>query len=67
MGSTSNDAAFQAWMTDITVPKQRPILETVLSVVGTVSSFAVTGVGNFAQAGTITYKSFFIGLCALLM
>ncbi len=62
MGSTSNDAAFQAWVTDVTVPKQRPIVETVLSVVGTISSFAVTGVGSFAQAGTITYKVFFIGL-----
>lgn len=62
MGSTSNDAAFQAWVTDVTVPRQRPIVETVLSVVGTVSSFAVTGVGSLAQAGTITYKLFFIGL-----
>ena len=62
MGSTSNDAAFQAWVTDVSVPKQRPAVETVLSVVGTVSSFAVTGVGSFAQAGTITYKVFFIGL-----
>ncbi len=62
MGSTSNDAAFQAWVTDITVPRQRPVVETVLSVVGTVSSFAVTGVGSFAQAGTISYKIFFIGL-----
>lgn len=62
MGSTSNDAAFQAWVTDVTVPKQRPVVETVLSVVGTVSSFAVTGVGGFAQVGTITYKVFFAGL-----
>ena len=62
MGSTSNDAAFQAWVTDVTVPKQRPLVETVLSVVGTVSSFAVTGVGSFAQAGTISYKIFFVGL-----
>ncbi|MBQ3523327.1 MAG: MFS transporter [Clostridia bacterium] len=62
MGSTSNDAAFQAWVTDVTVPRQRPIVETVLSVVGTISSFAVTGVGSFAQAGTITYKAFFVGL-----
>lgn len=61
-GSTSNDAAFQAWVTDISVPKQRPIIETVLSVVGTISSFAVTGVGSFAQAGTISYKLFFGGL-----
>lgn len=62
MGSTSNDAAFQAWVTDVTVPRQRPVVETVLSVVGTVSSFAVTGVGSFAQAGTISYKVFFVGL-----
>ena len=62
MGSTSNDAAFQAWVTDVTVPKQRPFVETVLSVVGTVSSFAVTGVGSFAQAGTVSYKLFFGGL-----
>ena len=60
MGSTSNDAAFQAWVTDVTIPKQRPIVETVLSVVGTISSFAVTGVGSFAQAGKISYKFFFI-------
>ncbi len=72
MGSTSNDAAFQAWVTDITVPKQRPIVETVLSVVGTISSFAVTGVGSFAQAGTISYKLFFgvlglvVTLCGVL-
>lgn len=62
MGSTSNDAAFQAWVTDVSTPRQRPVVETVLSVVGTVSSFAVTGVGSFAQAGTISYKLFFAGL-----
>ena len=66
MGSTSNDAAFQAWVTDVTVPRQRPLVETVLSVVGTVSSFAVTGVGSFAQAGKISYKVFFIGLGILV-
>ncbi len=68
MGSTSNDAAFQAWVTDVTVPRQRPVVETVLSVVGTVSSLAVTGVGSFAQAGTITYKLFFgvLGLVVTL-
>lgn len=66
MGSTSNDAAFQAWVTDVTVPRQRPAVETVLSVVGTISSFAVTGVGSFAQAGTISYKLFF-GLLGLVV
>lgn len=62
MGSASNDAAFQAWVTDVTSSSQRAVVETVLSVVGTVSQFAVTGVGSFAQAGTLSYKAFFIGL-----
>ena len=62
MGSTSNDAAFQAWVTDITHPKQRALVETLLSVVGTVSAVAVTGVGTFAQAGKLSYRAFFAGL-----
>lgn len=60
MGSTSNDAAFNAWVTDVTTPKNRPIIETVLQVVGFVAVGAVMGVGSFAQAGKITYKIFFI-------
>lgn len=62
MGSTSNDAAFQAWVTDVTPAGRRAGVETVLSVVGTVSALAVTGVGSFAQAGTISYRVFFMGL-----
>ena len=60
MGSTSNDAAFNAWVTDITTPKIRPILETVLQVVIFVSAGAVMGVGSFAQAGKVSYQNFFI-------
>ena len=62
MGSTSNDAAFQAWVTDITHPKQRALVETLLSVTGTVSAVAVTGAGTFAQAGKLSYRAFFAGL-----
>lgn len=62
MGSTSNDAAFQAWVTDVTTPKQRALVETLLSVTGTVSAVAVTGVGTFAQAGKLSYRAFFAGL-----
>ena len=62
MGSTSNDAAFNAWVTDITTPKIRPILETVLQVVVFASAGAVMGVGSFAQAGKVSYQNFFIGL-----
>lgn len=60
MGSTSNDAAFNAWVTDITTPKIRPVLETVLQVVVFVSAGAVMGVGSFAQAGKVSYQNFFI-------
>ena len=66
MGSTSNDAAFQAWVTDITSPKQRALVETVLSVVGTVSFLAVVGVGSFAQAGKLSYRDFFMILGAIV-
>ena len=66
MGSTSNDAAFQAWVTDVTSGGQRALVETVLSVVGTISQLAVTGVGSFAQAGTLSYKAFFMGLGAIV-
>ncbi|MBQ7740379.1 MAG: MFS transporter [Eubacterium sp.] len=62
MGSTSNDAAFNAWVTDITNPKIRPVLETVLQVVVFVSAGAVMGVGSLAQAGKVSYQIFFIGL-----
>ena len=60
MGSTSNDAAFNAWVTDITNPKIRPTLETVLTAIVFVSAGAVMGVGSFAQAGTVSYMTFFI-------
>jgi len=66
MGSTSNDAAFNAWVTDITTPKIRPILETVLQVVVFVSAGAVMGVGSFAQAGKVSYQNFFIILGAVV-
>ena len=66
MGSTSNDAAFNAWVTDITTPKIRPVLETVLQVVVFVSAGAVMGVGSFAQAGKVSYQNFFIILGAVV-
>ena len=59
MGSTSNDAAFNAWVTDITTPKIRPKIETALTFVGFLSVAAVMGVGSLAQSGAVTYKAFF--------
>ncbi len=60
MGSTSNDAAFNAWVTDITTPKIRPTIETTLTFVGFLSVAAVMGVGSLAQSGTVSYQKFFL-------
>lgn len=62
MGSTSNDSAFNAWVTDVTNPVVRPQVETVLMFVGFFAMVAVMGVGSLAQAGVVTYKAFFLGL-----
>ena len=62
MGSTSNDSAFNAWLNDVTNPLVRPKVETALMFVGLFSMLAVMGVGSLAQAGTVTYTVFFIGL-----
>ncbi len=62
MGSTSNDAAFNAWLTDITTPKIRPTMETALTFVGFLSVVTVMGVGSLAQSGTVSYQNFFLVL-----
>ncbi len=62
MGSTSNDAAFNAWLTDITTPKIRPTMETALTFVGFLSVVTVMGVGSLAQSGAVSYQNFFLVL-----
>lgn len=62
MGSTSNDAAFNAWLTDITTPKIRPTLEMTLTLVGFFSTVTVVAVGSLAQSGTVSYQNFFMAL-----
>lgn len=62
MGSTSNDAAFNAWLTDITTPKIRPTMETALTFVGFLSVVSVMGVGSLAQTGAVSYQNFFLYL-----
>ncbi|MBQ8504003.1 MAG: MFS transporter [Clostridia bacterium] len=66
MGSTSNDSAFNAWVTDVTTPKTRPQVETALMLIGFVAMGAVMGVGTLAQSGTVTYSAFFLGLGAIV-
>lgn len=62
MGSTSNDAAFNAWLTDITTPKVRPTMETALTFVGFLSVASVMGIGSLAQTGAVSYQNFFLYL-----
>lgn len=66
MGSTSNDSAFNAWVTDITTPTTRPKVETAFTFVGFVAMGIVMGAGTAAQSGAVSYKAFF-GLLGLLV
>ena len=62
MGSTSNDSAFNAWVTDITTPTIRPKVETLLAIIPLVATVVVLAFNSLAQADTISYTAFFIGL-----
>ncbi len=62
MGSTSNDSAFNAWVTDVTTPASRPKVETAIMFNGFIAMGIVMGIGTFAQSGAISYQSFFLAL-----
>lgn len=59
MGSTSNDSAFNAWVTDVTSPETRPLVETVFAALPIIAMGLVVVLGSLAQSGTITYTLFF--------
>lgn len=61
MGSTSNDAAFNAWITDVTSVSNRAKTETVLAILPVVALVAVTGAFG-ALSGKFGYPICFIGL-----
>ena len=62
MGSTSNDSAFQAWVTDVTTPETTQTVETAFTFVGIIAMAVIMVVGSLAQGGVIPYSVFFIGL-----
>ena len=62
MGSTSNDSAFNAWVTDITTPETTAKVETVFTFMGFIAMAVIMVVGSLAQGGVISYAAFFIGL-----
>ncbi len=70
MGSTSNDSAFNAWITDITVPSNRAKTEGLLAILPVLALAIVTAVfgfiaGDNAQASD--YSVCFLGLGILVI
>lgn len=62
MGSTSNDSAFNAWVTDVTTPESRPKVETASTFMGFLAMGVIMVVGSMAQGGKISYTTFFVGM-----
>ncbi|MBQ2903332.1 MAG: MFS transporter [Clostridia bacterium] len=61
MGSTSNDAAFNAWITDITTTSNRAKTESLLALLPVIAMVAVTAAFG-ALSGKFGYPACFIGL-----
>jgi MFS family permease len=61
MGSTANDSAFNAWVTDVTVPANRGTAEGILSIMPILATLIVT-IGFGAGVAAVGYPACFIGL-----
>ncbi|MBQ2842520.1 MAG: MFS transporter [Clostridia bacterium] len=61
MGSTSNDAAFNAWITDITSSSNRAKTESILALLPVIAMVAVTAAFG-ALSGKFGYPVCFVGL-----
>lgn len=71
MGSTSNDAAFNAWVTDIGTSSNRSKIESLLAIIPVVATLAVTGsfgaiFGNNKDVGQREYSIYFFVLGAVV-
>jgi MFS family permease len=71
MGSMSNDAAFNSWVTDITVPENRGTAEGILSVMPILSTLIVTvgfgaGVSAFGYPACFLALGLLVSLCGVL-
>lgn len=64
MGSTSNDSAFNAWVTDVTDVTNRATTESVLALMPVLAMGIVMALGGFV--GSIGYPVFFISLGAVV-
>ena len=71
MGSTSNDAAFNAWVTDIGTSSNRSKIESLLAVIPVVATLAVTGsfgaiFGDNKNVGQKEYSIYFLILGSIV-
>ncbi len=64
IGSSGNDAAFNAWVTDVTSTKNRATVESVLALLPLIATAAVMGLAG--AVGTIGYDVFFFVLGAIV-
>ncbi len=64
-GSTANDAAFNAWVTDNTEPSYRGRVESIVSILPLLAMLLVAG-GFGIIASAVGYKALFIGLGAVI-
>ena len=71
MGSTSNDAAFNAWITDIGTSSNRSKIESLLAIIPVIATLAVTGsfgaiFGDNKNVGQKEYSLYFFILGAVV-
>ena len=64
-GSTANDAAFNAWVTDNTKPSYRGTVEGILSILPLIAMLIVAG-GFGIIKDLVGYRALFIGLGAVI-
>ena len=65
MGSTSNDSAFNAWVTDIATTKNRATVESVLTILPVAAMIVVIVLAGFIEQ--LGYKMFFVILGVLVV
>lgn len=58
--STTSDATFSSWLTDVSTPKTSAIIEIIFTVMGFVSTGVITYLVASAQSGKIEYNNIFI-------
>ena len=71
MGSTSNDAAFNAWITDIGTSSNRSKIESLLAIIPVIATLAVTGsfgaiFGDNKNVGQREYSLYFLILGSIV-